>query len=129
MPTIDRETGVLDFFSAASRATAQRHIFKYTDCGAWIDFRDDRIIVGSIVEGCDFGTATYILRYPFESADLQARIDAVEREASALWDWANVPYDRLGRRHRNGKTLADQGVDAPDISYEYEHFEQGERSS
>jgi hypothetical protein len=122
---------VLDFFSAESEGQCKRNMYKYTDCGAWLEFTPTGIVIGSIVEGCDFGTATYPLHYKdnFTSADIQARIDAVEREAEAIWDWANVLRDRTGRRNRNGKTLAEQGCDAPDISYEYGDFEQGERSA
>ena len=122
---------VLDFFSAENESECERRIYKYTSCGAWIEFTESGIVIGSIVEGCDFGTATYPLHYAnkFTSADIQARIDAVEEEADAIWIWANVLRDKNGRRHINGKTDADRGVDAPDISYGFHHFEQGERSS
>lgn len=115
---------VLDFFQADSEEQAKHYIYKYTDCGAWLEFHDWGIVIGSIVEGCDFGTATYPLRYAnnFTGADIQARIDAVEREADALWHWCNTEtYE--------GMTNAEQGIDAPDIDFEYRHFEQGERSS
>ncbi len=110
---------VLDFFSAENEDQCKRHLYKYTDCGAWIAFNEDGIRLGSIVEGCDFGTAIYPLYYAdnFTSADIQARINAIEAEATAIWDWANVPRDRLGRRHRYGKTLAEQGCDAPDTEF------------
>jgi hypothetical protein len=122
---------VLDFFSAETEDECKRRLYKNTSCGAWINFKQDGIVIGSIVEGCDFGTITYPLHYAddFTSKDIQDRIDAVEREAAAIWEWQNVPFDRRGRRHRNGKTLADQGQDCPDIHREYSHFEQGERST
>lgn len=116
-PPEARQT-VLDFFSAENEEQCKRSIYKYTDCGAWLEFYDWGIRIGSIVEGCDFGTATYPLRYEdkFTSADIQARIDAVEAEASAIWEWAN------------GED-ADTGIDAPDVSYEYEHLNPDGRSS
>ena len=109
---------VLDFFGAETEAQCERSIYKYTDCGACIQFTETGIRLSSIVEGLDFGTAVYPLDYAdnFTAADIQARIDAIEKEASALWDWANVPRDKLGRRHRNGKTDAERGIDAPDCS-------------
>jgi hypothetical protein len=121
---------VLNFFEAQEEGQAARCLYKSTDCGAWINFESWGITLGSIVEGCDFGTATYPLRYAdgFTGADIQARIDAIEREASAIWDWANVRRDCTGRRNINGKTLAEHGCDVPDISWEYGNFEQGERS-
>jgi len=106
---------VLKFFSAENEAQAKRHLYKYTDCGAWIGFEDWGIVIGSIVEGCDFGTATYPLRYAnnFSCADIQARIDAVEKEAKDIWEWVHV-HGAEG--------------DAPDTSYEFGNFEQGDRS-
>jgi hypothetical protein len=123
---------VLDFFSAENEHQCQRHLYKYTDCGAWIEFTPTGIVLGSIVEGCNFGTATYILNYAdnFTSDDMQARIDAIEKEASALWEWANRPCDKNGKWRKNGAhTMADLGCDAPDIDCDYGMFEQGERSS
>jgi len=120
---------VLDFFSAENEEQCKHRIYKHTRCGAWIEFKESGIVIGSIVEGCDFGTATYPLHYSkkFTSADIQARIDAVEKEASAVWEWSNVLRDKNGRRHRNGKSDAVNGHEAPDVSYEFHHFEQGER--
>ena len=117
---------VLDFFDAETQAQAEKRLYKYTSCGAWIEFEPDCIRLGSIVEGCDFGTAIYVLWYRdnFTSKDMQDRIDAIEREADSLWDWANVLHDKNGRKHWRGKTAADRGCDAPDISYEYSQFEQ-----
>src|SRR5262245_36388436 len=117
------KTTVLQFFSADNEDQCKRHVYKYTDCGAWIAFKDWGIVLGSIVEGCNFGTATYPLRYEnnFTDKDIQDRIDAIEKEATALWDWANVLRDRNGRRHRYGKTMAELGCDAPDISLDYDH--------
>ena len=125
----DRQT-VLDFFSATTEEACERRIYKSTACGAWIKFTESGVVIGSIVEGLDFGTATYPLHFGtgFTSKDIQDRIDAVEREASDLWDWGNVTYDRTGRRNPNGKTMAEQGCDAPDTSDNYRNFKQGERS-
>ena len=129
------ESDIFSFFSVEGngpndcRKRVADTIYENTSCGAWLEFNEGGITVGSIVEGCDFGTATYPLHYPFKSADLQARIDAVEKEAGALWDWANVLRDKNGRKHMNGKTWAERGLDAPDVDRDYAHFEQGERSS
>ena len=123
---------VLDFFSVENEAECKRSIYKNTDCGAWIEFTKTGIVIGSIVEGCNWGTTTYLLYYAdeFTSKDIQDRIDAVEAEASAIWDWANKRCDKNGKWRRNGSyTLAELGIDAPDIDYDYRHFKQGERSS
>ena len=112
------EQTVLDFFSAEDREQAARHLYKSTDCGAWIEFGENRIVLGSIVEGCDFGTATYPLYYAsgFTGADIQARIDAIEAEADAIWKWANEgPED-------SEETWSSMGLDAPDVHNEYLHL-------
>ena len=123
---------VLDFFSAETEGQCKRRMYKYTNCGAWIEFNEFGIVIGSIVEGCDFGTATYPLYYSdaFTSADIQARIDAVEKEASDIWDWANRRCDKNGKWRRNGSTtMAKLGCDAPDVDLDFRMFEQGGRSA
>lgn len=122
---------VFDFFSCEEGWTekecmewCERAAYKYTDCGAWIEFTETGIVLGSIVEGLDFGTMTYPLSYDgITSEMIQERIDAVEKEADALWEWGNVVHDG------DEETWAEQGIDAPDVGFEYRHLGQGERSS
>ena len=122
---------VLDFFSAENENEAKRNLYKNTACGAWIEFTEQGIQLGSIVEGCDFGTAIYPLNYAdnFTSKDIQDRIDAIEKEADATWEWANVLKDITGRRNCNGKTDAERGLDAPDVDFDYRHLNPDGRSS
>jgi hypothetical protein len=86
---IRHQKDMLDLLAADNVEQAKHHVYKYTDCGAWIEFMPDGIRVGSIVEGCDFGTAIYPLKYTFTDADYEARIAAIEAESDALWHWAN----------------------------------------
>ena len=122
---MDGHALVLEFFSTDSEEGVARNLYKYTDCGAWIEFHDWGIRIGSIVEGCDFGTATYSLLYSdkFKADDIQDRIDAIEKEADAIWEWANTIHDG------DEDTWAEQGIDAPDIDYEYRHLDPDGRSS
>lgn len=92
----------------ALESKMKRALYKGTDCGAWIEFDADGVRVGSIVEGCDFGTASYNLKYPFEKSDLEERLQAIEKEADAVWKWANEQ--------------ACEG-DAPDVVMEYLHLD------
>lgn len=131
-----KRTGVISnakemyaFLSADNEAEAKRRLYKATDCGAWIGFHLGGIELGSIVEGADFGTATYALSYPFTGADVDVRIKAIEAEASAIWEWANVLKDRTGRKNWRGKTDAERGVDAPDVDYEYAGLNPSGRSA
>jgi hypothetical protein len=89
-----------------------RCLYKATDCGAWIRLSADSVLVGSIVEGADFGTATYRLRYPFTMEDFDARIQAIEVEADAIWQWANLEGE-----DEDGRTAAEAGLPPPDIEY------------
>jgi hypothetical protein len=113
---IRHQQDMLDLLAADSVEDAKRNVFKYTDCGAWIEFEPDGIRVGSIVEGCDFGTAIYPLNYPFTDVDYWERIAAIEAEASALWDWAN-------------EGDAEKGLDAPDVDRDFLHLNPEGRSS
>lgn len=103
---ISSKQDVLEFLCADTQELAARHLYKDTDCGAWLEFEATAIRIGSIVEGCDFGTAIYKLTYPFSEEDFLARINALEDEASQLWEWANE------------ETYF--GTDPPDFDYEFE---------
>ena len=90
---IATEADVLMWLSAESREQAERHLYKFTDCGAWILWHDDGIQLGSIVEGSDAEVITDSLRYPFTERQLQETIDYIEAEADMLWREANEGED------------------------------------
>lgn len=73
-----------------SEASIKRNVYKYTNCGAFIALHPWGIEIGSIVEGSENGTETYMLQYPFTVAQYEACMQAIEKESSAIWDWANV---------------------------------------
>lgn len=92
----------------------ERLIYKYTECGAWISIEDDGIKLGSIVEGCGFGTQVYPLKWSDVTNEaINVRIDAIEKEADALWKWANE---------------SDRDCDAPHFP-EYDSLDPDGRSS
>lgn len=98
---------VLEFFSAQTEEQAKRNAYKYTDCGMFVEFKDDGIVVGSIVEGSDYGTTTFDLNYgSFNKDYLETVIKEIESEATIIWDWANTPRE-------NGLTDAESGHDFP----------------
>jgi hypothetical protein len=66
-----------------------RDIYKYTECGAWIEVIDGGIKLGSIVEGSDAETQTHTLMYPFNMTDFDETIEFIENEADKLWHEAN----------------------------------------
>ena len=68
---------VLKFFSAENEKQCERNLYKYTSCGAWIEFKDWGIRLGSIVEGSDEGTDVFELKYDedFSEETIQKAID------------------------------------------------------
>lgn len=65
----------------------QRHLYKYTDCGAYgapvydkVGFR-----LGSIVEGCDEGADEIELVWPFTQTEWGDALAQIEREAEYIW--------------------------------------------
>ena len=112
---IENQRDLLEHLCAEDIEQAKRNVYKYTDCGAWIEFNEDGILIGSIVEGCDFGTADYHLNYPFTEKRYSNCIEAIEKEASLVWDWANEVDD-------TGTTAQEQGCDPPDIGWDYRHL-------
>ncbi len=98
---------VLEFFEAEDENQAKRNLYKFTDCGAFIEFEDDGIVIGSIVEGSDNGTETFHLKYgQFDKVKLNETIETIEKQASLIWAWANEVRE-------NGKTDAENGLDWP----------------
>lgn len=71
------------------------------------------VTIGSIVEGWDGELEPTTLEFPFTPADVDHTLTELNDTCSRIWDWANVTYDKLGRRHRHGKTAAELGVDCP----------------
>lgn len=62
-------------------------VYKGTDCGAWLGIVDSRtIMMGSIVEGCDFGTESHTLEWPFTKEAFWDVLEDIESEASYIWD-------------------------------------------
>lgn len=111
-----------DFLSAEEPKRLGKRLYKATSCGAWIQATvdgpgSDHVRIGSIVEGCDFGTHIYKLTYPFDGDLFDRCIQAIEAEAKALWDWANEERD-------DGQTDAERGLDAPDVCLDYLDLEQ-----
>ena len=98
---------ILELFSAKNEEEAKRNLYKYTECGAFLEFKKDGIVIGSIVEGSDFGTTTFDIKYKdVNEGYIENIIARIENEASQIWDWANVERE-------NGKTDMENGIDFP----------------
>ena len=66
----------------------QKTVYKYTDCGAWIDTETEgQITMGSIVEGVDQCTENYTLKFgKFTLKDFDKALDQIEDEARQIWN-------------------------------------------
>jgi hypothetical protein len=63
-----------------------RRVYKGTDCGAWVSYQETGVKVGSIVEGCDYGTGVYELTYPFDIKEFWGKLTEVEEDATRIWN-------------------------------------------
>jgi hypothetical protein len=89
MKTIKTEKDILSYLSAENQEQAKRHLYKSTECGAWISFEEKGITLGSIVEGADYGIDTDALLYPFTSKEFEETIAYIECEAESAWIESN----------------------------------------
>ena len=62
-----------------------RNTYKYTSCGAFCVEEEDGVLVGSIVEGVDYGTENHKLTYPFKLSVFWEALGKVEDEARQIW--------------------------------------------
>ena len=73
-------------FGELTPEDVHRNTYKYSVCGAYIDFEDDKILLGSIVEGVDQEVGPLSLRYPFELDEYWEMLQKVEDEAERIWN-------------------------------------------
>lgn len=64
------------------------HIYKYTDCGAWIEWDDEWVTIGSIVEGSD-AEFSESFHFPVDSETLDVWITQLEQLCDEAWHEAN----------------------------------------
>lgn len=84
----------------------KRGVYKHTDCGAWIEFKDTGIELGSIVEGSDCGADEINLSWKEVPTKFWESLQAIEDQCKLIWDWANVTRE-------DGMTDAERGLDCP----------------
>ena len=77
----------LKFDTESYEELLSRAVCKSTQCGAWLKIINSQtIVLGSIVEGCDFGTTTYTLVWPFSATEFWETLDEIEGDAAYIWD-------------------------------------------
>jgi hypothetical protein len=86
----------------------ERGVYKYTDCGAWIQFNENGVKLGSIVEGSDHGANPIDLTWKEIPVKFTSSLQVIEDQCDLIWQWANVPRD-----YADGKTDMQIGLDWP----------------
>ena len=66
----------------------KRDVYKYTDCGAWIDWTDRTVTIGSIVEGSD-AEFSNTFEFPVYLSEINGWFDELERLTDEAWHEAN----------------------------------------
>lgn len=89
-------------------AWIKRGVYKYTDCGASIEFNENGVKLGSIVEGSDFGADSIDLTWKEIPSKFTSSLQAIEDQCELIWQWANEPRD-----YADGKTDMEIGLDFP----------------
>jgi len=84
-----------------------RGVYKYTDCGAWIEFRENGVRIGSIVEGSDEGADSIDLSWKEIPNEFTESLQIIEDQCDLIWRWANEPRDGFGQ------TDMEMGLDWP----------------
>ena len=67
----------------------KRDIYKYTACGAYIDWNEKQVCLGSIVEGTDTEIEASPLEFPFEMDEFWNTLKWVEANADHAWHERN----------------------------------------
>ena len=62
----------------------KRDIYKYTACGAWVDWDDKKVTIGSIVEGTDVEFSKTFF-FPFDSKEIDTWFDELEELTDEVW--------------------------------------------
>ena len=66
----------------------KRDVYDATECGAWIDWNDTSVTVGSIVEGSE-AEFSNTFAFPFHASDYDTWMDELERLCDEAWHEAN----------------------------------------
>lgn len=69
----------------------ERDLYKYTACGAWINWTEESVTIGSIVEGSEAEFYKTFL-FPVELPELDAWIEELERLTDEAWIEANGEF-------------------------------------
>ena len=87
---IDTLEELLEEIGAEDIEDAKKVIYDKTECGAWIDLDDEeRVVIGSIVEGSDSEVGPFELTFPFLIGTFWEQVEEINDEACAIFDMEN----------------------------------------
>lgn len=81
-------TDVAEKWLGVSVSDLEKSLYKGTACGAWINWDDSKVSIGSIVEGSDAEFDETFL-FPVESEALDDWLDELENLTDEAWKEAN----------------------------------------
>jgi hypothetical protein len=109
---INNYSDLLQFWCAEDFSKLKRHVYKYTNCGAWIVLIDKKnktysecdnnidegflinnIIgfkISSIIEGSDVELKPHVLKFPLKKSELENIIEELESECEHYWKRDNL---------------------------------------
>lgn len=64
----------------------KKYIYKAYACGPWIELHDDKISLGSIVEGSDVEIGPFDLKYPISLSELYNMLDVINNLVDESWE-------------------------------------------
>ncbi len=70
----------------------KKDLYKNTDCGAWIEWTEKTVTIGSIVEGSD-AEFDETFTFPTTSEAIEDWLDELERLTDRAWLEANCPEE------------------------------------
>lgn len=75
---IKNSQDLYDLYEAENERQFARWVYKDTECGASVEFRDNQVRLTAIVEGSDAEFASEWLTYPFSLRDWHQAIEGIE---------------------------------------------------
>lgn len=90
---IHNEKQMLDCIGTDTVESAEKAIYKGTECGAWIIFDEEGVSIGSIVEGSEAEVGPEHLAYPFVSERFWEELEEINITACELWEEANYEFN------------------------------------
>lgn len=94
----------------------EHDVYKYTDCGAWIKWDKEKVLIGAIVEGSDAEFTCDPLYFPFETKNLDDQLEWLENVTNDAWNYANAEInpeeimERIDLNNYHGYHTEDQTI-------------------